>query len=155
MGHEFSFQIIQIEEAIAALTAQKVYKDVSVPTVLIVDDEPLIVQSLAAILSRNGFSTLSAHNGADALRIARETAPDLLITDVAMPGMDGVELAIRLVAEIASCKVLLFSAHASTLDLTPARSAGHDFPLLAKPVHPKQMLARVMECFQTEVALAN
>ena len=155
MAYRFNFQTTQIDEAISAITSQNPSQNSVAPTVLVVDDEPLIVRSLAAILARNGFNTLCAHSGAEALDLAFRTAPDLLITDVAMPGMDGVELAMRLLGEIPSCKVLLFSAHASTIDLNPARSAGFDFPLLAKPVHPRQMLARVMQCFQDELALSH
>ena len=155
MSHEFNFEVIPISEAIKADLLKVPEEDLERPVVLIVDDEPLIVESLAAILARSGFRVLKAYNGHAALQVAQRSAPELLITDVAMPGMDGIELAMKMVIANPDCKVLLFSAHASSLDLTPARRAGYDFPLLAKPVHPKQMLARVMECLEQDIALAS
>jgi DNA-binding NarL/FixJ family response regulator len=82
--------------------------------------------------------------------LATVIPPELLITDIAMPRMNGIQLALALVDAIPDCKVLLFSGHASHIDLVEARKAGFDFPLLAKPVHPAKMLARVADslCFQ-------
>lgn len=118
------------------------------PVLLIVDDEAIIADTLAAIFRRHGFKVLTAYNGSDALKIALDSNPELLITDVAMPGMNGIELAICIVGADPACKVLLFSGHAASLDLTSAHLKGYDFALLAKPVHPMQMLARALECLQ-------
>ena len=115
---------------------------------LIVDDEELIVHTLSAILSAAGFTVLTAFDGASALEVAKVIPPDLLITDVAMPGMDGVQLGINMVNNHPGCRVLLFSAHAQFRDLDKARQAGFDFPLLTKPVHPRTMLANVHQCLQ-------
>jgi len=72
-----------------------------------------------------------------------EQPPDQLLSDVAMPGMDGITLAMTVADTLPHCRVILFSGHASTRDLTAARAAGYDFPLLAKPIHPKEMLQRI------------
>ena len=70
--------------------------------------------------------------------------PHLLITDVAMPGMTGIELAIHFRKTQPECKVLLFSGQASTADLLEkARAQGYDFDLLAKPIHPADLLAKL------------
>jgi len=73
----------------------------------------------------------------------------LLITDVVLPGMGGIELAITVKRVFPDCKIILFSGHASTTDLlASAGRAGHAFVLLNKPVHPKDLLARVSEALK-------
>jgi DNA-binding NtrC family response regulator len=112
-------------------------------TILVVDDEPLVADTLSAILARAGFKTHTAYDGATALQLANEFTPQLLISDVAMPEMNGVELAITLLDEQPACKVLLFSGHATSANLVNASDAGHEFRLLSKPVHPTEMLKYV------------
>jgi DNA-binding response OmpR family regulator len=78
------------------------------------------------------------------LSAAAEESPDLLITDVIMPDMNGVDLAIHFKNLYPRCKILLFSAAASTLDLLDdARLRGYDFELLDKPLHPVKLLERL------------
>jgi CheY-like chemotaxis protein len=114
--------------------------------VLVVDDERVIADTLSLILSQSGYNVLTAYDGKTALEIARSVPPALLITDVVMPGMTGIELAIMLVEVIPDCKVLLFSGQAATVDLlAAARDIGHEFAILTKPVHPTDMLRRVKE----------
>jgi len=80
----------------------------------------------------------------EALSAAREMAPDLLISDVVMPLLSGIELAIQLRELCPNCKVLLFSGQAATASmLDSARASGHDFEVLAKPVHPADLLKRI------------
>jgi DNA-binding NtrC family response regulator len=85
--------------------------------VLIVDDERVIADTLSIILSRSGFSTMTAYDGESALELARAVYPDLLVSDVVMPEMTGVELAIAVTETVPGCKVLLFSGQATTVDL--------------------------------------
>ena len=108
------------------------------PLVLVVDDEPVIADSLSIILKKNGFSVLTAYDGESALELAKLTPPDLLLSDVMLgPGIDGIELAIAVVQGCPNCRVLLFSGHATTKDLLEtARKHGHKFTLLSKPLHP-------------------
>jgi len=110
------------------------------PVVLIVDDERLVADSLAAILSRAGYVTFTAYSGESAFEFVQMIHPDLLITDVAMPGMSGVDLALLVAGMVADCKILLFSGHATAADLEFARRAGYNFNLLQKPVHPLELL---------------
>jgi DNA-binding response OmpR family regulator len=149
MPGKLHFQTVPLAEiALKGLTAQT---DLPQPVVLVVDDEHVIADTLAAILMRNGFEAMATYDGRSALEIARAIPPDLLITDVFMPGMSGIDLAIGMRAAIPDCKVLLFSGQASTLDLlAAARDAGHDFALLSKPVHPTEMLARVSACIKPQ-----
>jgi DNA-binding response OmpR family regulator len=117
------------------------------PVVLVVDDERVIADTLAIILTRSGFSALTAYDGESALELAGVVPPELLLSDVMMgPGMDGTELAIQVVKAFPECKVLLFSGHAATRDLLDkAHDLGHNFTLLAKPLHPADLLARITE----------
>lgn len=112
------------------------------PYVLVVDDESLIADTLVAILRQHGYAADAAYNGASAMEAIKLIPPDLLITDVAMPGISGVDLAIAVRKSLPNCKVLLFSGQASTSDLLrEAERAGHTFTLLSKPVHPRDLLA--------------
>jgi DNA-binding NtrC family response regulator len=113
------------------------------PIVMVVDDEPLVADTLAMILTHAGYRAVRAYDAKTALEMASVRAPDLLISDVAMPEMNGVELALGMVAMAPGCKVVLFSGHARSVDLIRAYDAGHDFPLMAKPMHPTEMLGQV------------
>jgi CheY-like chemotaxis protein len=110
----------------------------------VVDDEFVIATTLSTILSRSGFDAVSFTEPLKALEAARAKAPDLLISDVMMPVLSGVELAIRIKTECPDCKVLLFSGQAATANLLEeARRHGHDFELLSKPIHPSEFLLKV------------
>ncbi len=147
MSGQFYFQTIPLAEIALKGLATRTHP--RQPVVLVVDDEHVIADTLTAILSRSGFTVMPAYDGASALQIARAITPDLLITDVFMPGMSGIDLAIAMRAAHCDCKVLLFSGQASTLDLLArARDEGHDFALLLKPVHPTELLARISECIE-------
>src|SRR5580693_1946313 len=113
------------------------------PVVMVVDDEPLVADTLAMILTHAGYHAVRAYDARTALKIASVQAPDLLISDVAMPGMNGVELALAMVEQAPDCKVVLFSGHAQSVDLVRAHDAGYEFPLMAKPMHPSEMLRQV------------
>jgi CheY-like chemotaxis protein len=112
--------------------------------IFVVDDESVIATTLATILQRSGFDAVSFTEPLKALEAARHNAPDLLISDVLMPQLSGVDLAIRMRQENPGCRVLLFSGQAATANLLDAaRERGHDFELLSKPIHPTEFLQRV------------
>jgi DNA-binding response OmpR family regulator len=114
--------------------------------VYVVDDEEVIATTLAEILRMSGFKADCFFEGAPALAAARLAPPDLLISDVMMPGLTGIELAIKFKEDCSHCRVLLFSGQADTMDLMEkARSQGHDFELIPKPVHPHALLAKATE----------
>jgi DNA-binding NtrC family response regulator len=112
--------------------------------VFVVDDEVVIAQTLATILNNVGFQASAFDRPQKAIAACAERPPHLLITDVAMPGMTGIELAIHFRKTQPECKVLLFSGQASTANLLEqARAQGYDFDLLAKPIHPSDLLAKL------------
>ncbi len=116
----------------------------SLPRVFVVDDEEVIAMSLATILRKLGFDAISFTDPFEALKAADRDAPDLLISDVVMPELSGIDLAIQLQARFPKCNVLLFSGQAATAGmLESARANGHNFELLSKPVHPTDLLREI------------
>jgi CheY-like chemotaxis protein len=114
------------------------------PVAFVVDDEEVIASTLAAILKVSGFSATAFSDPWEALKTAESQPPSLVISDVIMPGMNGIELAVQLRSKYPNCKILLFSGQAATADLLEsARSEGHDFVLLEKPIHPSDLLAAI------------
>ncbi len=116
------------------------------PRVLVVDDECVIADTLAKVLTLSGYAAIAAYDADGALESALHSPPELLITDVVLPGMNGIQLATTIKRIFPECKILLFSGQASTVDLMAAASReGHRFTLLKKPVPPKDLLALVAE----------
>src|SRR6201999_1839740 len=114
------------------------------PKVLVADDEQVIANTLAIILNQAGFEARGGYSGEKAVGGLGAFRPDMLISDVIMTGMTGIEAAIQTRAKLPNCKVLLFSGQAATADLLErARAQGHEFEILAKPVHPTDLLAKL------------
>jgi CheY-like chemotaxis protein len=114
------------------------------PRVLVVDDEQVIADTLAKILDLNGFEASAVYTGTAAVESARSIEPDLIISDVIMPDMNGIEAAISIRNFLPGCKILLFSGQAATADLLEtARAQGHEFEIIAKPIHPSDLLAKL------------
>src|ERR1035441_3120303 len=112
-------------------------------SIFVVDDEPVIVKTVVALLRINGFSASPFTNPLDALKRAQSKVPDLLISDVMMPLLSGIELAIRMKDLCPGCKILLFSGYGNgDLMLKSAQAKGYKFNLLEKPVSPKKLLDR-------------
>jgi CheY-like chemotaxis protein len=112
--------------------------------ILIVDDERIIADTLASILGFLGFETAAVYSGEAALESAAQFRPDVLITDVVMGEMSGIEAAIHLSQMLPQCKIILFSGQAATADLVPqAGSSIHRFEILTKPVHPQVLVDRI------------
>jgi DNA-binding response OmpR family regulator len=113
-------------------------------SIFVVDDEHLIAETLTEILKSSGFRARGFESANAAIQAAELEAPDLLITDVSMPEVNGIELAIRFESLYPKCKILLFSGQLSTIDLLTAdHLADHEFEILAKPVHPRELLAAI------------
>ncbi len=116
----------------------------SKPRVLVADDEQVIANTLAIILNQAGFEARAVYSGEKALEALDTFQPDMLISDVIMTGMTGIEAAIATRSKLPACKILLFSGQAATADLLEkARTQGHEFEILAKPVHPTDLLAKL------------
>ncbi|MFP5238000.1 MAG: response regulator [Acidobacteriota bacterium] len=109
--------------------------------ILVVDDEKFIADSLAAILQMKGYSAQAAYSAEEALPKAAAMAPDILISDVMMGPMNGVQLAQHIVSLHPGCGVFLISGNDDAAGLLEsAGKQGLNFPLLAKPIHPDELL---------------
>jgi CheY-like chemotaxis protein len=114
--------------------------------VFVVDDEFTIASTLALILHHLDFDATSFAGPLDALQAAITRAPDVLVSDIKMPDLSGIELAIRVRELVPDCKVILFSGLASTVDLlSTAEANGQNFEVLLKPVHPADLVKRIRE----------
>lgn len=115
--------------------------DAGTSRILIVDDEHLIADTLGLIFSTKGYQVRVAYSAEEAIETIAEWLPDLMIIDVMLPGMNGVDLAILLRTQFPSCRMLLVSGMAATAELlSGASSRGHRFEILAKPVPPNDLL---------------
>jgi CheY-like chemotaxis protein len=114
------------------------------PKVLVADDERVIADTLAMILNQSGFEARAAYSGEKALEMAPDFQPNMLISDVIMADLNGIDAAIRIREVLPEIKILLFSGQAATADLLEkARAEGYEFEILAKPVHPQDLLSRL------------
>lgn len=114
------------------------------PKVLVADDERVIADTLAMILNQSGFDARAVYSGEKALEEAPTFQPNMLISDVIMADLNGIDAAIRIREILPTIKILLFSGQAATADLLEkARSEGYEFEILAKPVHPQDLLSRL------------
>ncbi len=108
---------------------------------LVVDDEPTLVRVVAAYLEREGFEVGTAADGSAALRLARQTRPDVVILDVMMPGIDGIEVC-RQLRTFSDAYVLMLTARAEEIDTLVGLSVGAD-DYLTKPFSPRVLVARI------------
>jgi CheY-like chemotaxis protein len=114
--------------------------------ILIADDEAVIADSLAAILNRKGYKATSVYSGQEAVLAAQSAEPDVLISDVVMGEISGVDAAILIQQRFPHCKVILLSGHPEHADLlASAPVEGLIFDILSKPVHPEVILQHVKQ----------
>jgi CheY-like chemotaxis protein len=117
-------------------------------TVLVVDDERIIADTLAAILRSNGFGATAVYNGNAAVENARESHPDVLVCDIVLGGESGIETAMQIKSMWPDCRIILISgAHASTEMLEQASAQGHEFEVLAKPFYPTTLIDKLRGAF--------
>ena len=110
--------------------------------IIVIDDEALIGETVSEILKSEGFEATAVSSGADAVELAKILNPDIVLSDVIMPGLNGIETGIRIREIVPRCKIILFSGQAATVDLlAKAREGGHHFEILAKPIRPAQLIS--------------
>jgi CheY-like chemotaxis protein len=114
------------------------------PRILVVDDERRIADTLTEILHMSGFDVAKAYDGWEALRTTEHFHPDYLLSDVLMPRMNGVDLAIAVREKFPAAKILLFSGQAGISEiLQEGQRKGFAFELIAKPIHPVKLIERL------------
>ncbi len=114
------------------------------PKVLLVDDEPDIIELLKYNLEREGFTVSSAQNGRDAIKMAKAERPDLIVLDIMMPGMDGVEVCnqLRQMPEFKRTLITFLTARGEDYTQIAGFEAGAD-DFITKPVRPKVFVSKV------------
>src|ERR1044071_8014083 len=110
-------------------------------TILVVDDEPPILDLIASYLRADGFTVYTAQDGPTALAQARAVRPELIVLDVMLPGMDGLEVCRRIQQE-SDVYILMLTARTEEIDKIVGLSVGAD-DYLTKPFSPRELVARV------------
>jgi CheY-like chemotaxis protein len=108
--------------------------------VLVADDERIIASTLGAILETAGFESRVVFSGEEAVEVAMQFRPDILLTDYSMGQMNGMQAAEKIVNALPACRIVLFSGQTLTSELTPYKVAGYNFVLLSKPVPPPEII---------------
>lgn len=120
---------------------QKQQPSSKVQRVMVVDDEMLIAESLVEILRGEGYQAIAVSDGAEAIKWTQFLEPHAIICDVAMPGVDGIEVASQVRKLLPDCRVILFSGHADIQSrLAKKLINASDFEFVAKPVKPEVIL---------------
>lgn len=109
--------------------------------VLVVDDDAKTVELVKLYLNRDGYRVIAAYNGVDALRLARESHPDLIVLDVMLPGIDGLEVCRTLRAE-SDVPIIMLTARTTDGDKLTGLGLGAD-DYMTKPFSPRELAARV------------
>lgn len=112
--------------------------------VLVVDDESTIVDTLVEILNGEGYQAVGVSTAESAIPSAKIFRPHIVISDVVLPGANGIEAAIKIRELLPKCRIILFSGQTATVDLLrEARERGHEFEIVAKPIKPKALLSLI------------
>ncbi|MDQ2651316.1 MAG: response regulator [Actinomycetota bacterium] len=119
------------------------------PTILVVEDDPVILRLLEVNFELEGFGVLLAHDGAEGIALAASQRPDLVISDIMMPNVSGLELVQALKADevTASIPIILLSAKAQSADVKAGMEAGAD-DYVTKPFEPLDLVDRVNALLQ-------
>ena len=123
-------------------TSQAGYDEGKKVKIIVIDDESLIAETVVEILNEEGFEAVSASSGLSAIELAKTVRPAIVLSDVIMPGLNGIETGIKIRETVPNCKIILFSGQAATVDLLEkARERGYRFDVLAKPIKPEHLIS--------------
>jgi CheY-like chemotaxis protein len=112
--------------------------------IIVVDDEPIIADTLVNILEGEGHDALAVSHGESAIKWAKMVLPDAVISDVIMPGMNGIETAKAIMQSLPNCRIILFSGQTASGDLlAKAQAEGYIFEILPKPINPEKLLEKL------------
>ena len=111
------------------------------PRVLVVDDDPALAEMLTIVLRGEGFDTAVVGDGARVLPVVRELRPDLVLLDLMLPGMNGIDVCKAIRAE-SGLPIVMLTAKSDTIDVVLGLESGAD-DYMVKPFKPKELVARV------------
>lgn len=124
--------------------------------IVIVDDEPAIANTMCQILRNAHYSAFAAYEAEGALMLCKYHRVNLLLSDVNMPGINGIDLFKQVLRELPGCRVILFSGHVDTAPLLAlARREGFTCECLAKPVFPEVLLEKVRAALDDKTQLVQ
>ena len=119
--------------------------------VFVLDDEQVIANTLASILKHEGYSAIAFFDPRQVVQACHENPPDILISDVVMPQMNGIELALYMREHHPDCRVLLISGQNETRTFVAEAAAhGHVFNVVAKPILPMNLLQELKKLSETQ-----
>lgn len=110
-------------------------------TILVVDDDAALAEMIGIVLTGAGFTCTHAADGISALRAFHEQAPDLVVLDLMLPGMNGIEVCRQIRAE-SGTPIVMLTARSDTVDVVAGLESGAD-DYIVKPVNPRELVARV------------
>lgn len=112
--------------------------------ILVVDDEPMLAWTIGTLLSKAGYAVVTLNNPLQVPEELRRRPAKLVISDVIMPDLSGIDLAKQLHSEHPDCKIILLSGQAATVDLLEkCRAEGYNFEVFPKPIKPADFLQMV------------
>ncbi len=118
----------------------------AIKKILVVDDDVKIVELVKLYLKHDGYNVITAYDGREALRLARELSPDLIILDIMLPGIDGLEIC-RILRVESAVPIILLTARTTEQDRIVGLDIGAD-DYVTKPFSPKELAARVRAVFR-------
>jgi CheY-like chemotaxis protein len=109
--------------------------------ILVVEDEAVVLHTLQLILRHNGYEVRGARDGSEALAIVAAFRPDILLCDINLPDMNGIQVSLSVKTSVPECRVVLLSGEITTTELLEnAEKEGYHFEVVAKPTDPEQLL---------------
>ncbi|MHB1935143.1 MAG: response regulator [Acidobacteriaceae bacterium] len=119
--------------------------------ILVVDDERAVADTLCMIFEKRGYDCRAIYSGAEAVACAHDFCPELLLCDISMPGMSGLEVVSKITTKCPDCRVLLLTGHYTNLGSAKKWAASHSAPsrIMTKPVPPALLLEAARALLQS------
>src|ERR1700759_5726761 len=114
-------------------------------TVLVIDDDRMLGDTLSDILRKHGYNPVALYSGEEALELAGRFRPDIVLSDIRMSRLDGIEAAKRIHMLHPECRIILFTAHTASTELVQLIQ-GLGFEFLQRPLHPEPVLTALSDC---------
>jgi CheY-like chemotaxis protein len=109
--------------------------------ILVVEDEAVVLHTLQLILKQHGYNVRGARDGKEALAIVPTFSPNILLCDINLPDMDGIQISLEVKNALPDCRIVLLSGEITSTELLEeAEAQGYRFEVLAKPTEPQQLL---------------